>query len=198
MSATGQAFAHTVRYLLGRDTAATQTTAEERDAIAKYARGRRVAVEIGVYEGVSTVVIAKNLAPGATLYAIDPFLPGRLGICWNRIIAMREVSRARLDCEVKFIRTTSHEALDRIPNQELDCIFIDGDHSLAGIKQDWDDWAGRVSPGGFVLLHDTQIPAHNPHVADLGSFQYFRETISKDERFEIVEIVDSLSVLRRL
>jgi hypothetical protein len=49
-----------------------------------------------------------------------------------------------------------------------------------------------------VLLHDTQVPAHNPHVADLGSFQYFRDTISHDERFEIVEIVDSLSVLRRL
>lgn len=187
-----------VRYLLGGDAAATQTTAEEREAIAKYARGQRLAVEIGVYEGVSTVAIAKNLAPGAILYAVDPFLPGRLGVCWNRIVAMREVSRARLPCEVRFIRTTSHEALDRVPNQELDCIFIDGDHSRAGIKQDWDDWAGRVSPGGFVLLHDTQVPAHNPHVADLGSFQYFREAIAKDARFEIVEIVDSLSVLRRL
>lgn len=198
MSATGEALAHTVRYLLGWDAAATQTTAAEREAIAKYARGGRAAVEIGVYEGVSTVAIGRNLAPGAILYAVDPFLPGRLGICWNRIIAKREVSRASLPCDVRFIRTTSHEALDRIPERELDCIFIDGDHSLAGIKQDWLDWSGRVAQGGFVLLHDTQVPAHNPHVANLGSFQYFRDTISHDERFEIVEIVDSLSVLRRL
>jgi predicted O-methyltransferase YrrM len=198
VSATGQAFAHTVRYLLGWDAAATQTTAAEREAIAKYARDRSLAVEIGVYEGVSTVVIGKNLTPGAILYGVDPFLPGRLGICWNRIIARREVSRARLRCEVRFIRTTSHEALDRIPHQEFDCIFIDGDHSLGGIEQDWQDWSARVAKGGFVLLHDTQIPAHNPHVADLGSFQYFRDTVSHDERFEMVEIVDSLSVLRRL
>ena len=198
MSATGEALAHTVRYLLGWDAAATQTTAAEREAIAKYARGGRAAVEIGVYEGVSTVAIGRNLAPGAILYAVDPFLPGRLGICWNRIIAKSEVSRASLPCDARFIRTTSHEALDRIPERELDCIFIDGDHSLAGIKQDWLDWSGRVAQGGFVLLHDTQVPAHNPHVADLGSFQYFRDTISHDERFEIVEIVDSLSVLRRL
>lgn len=198
MSATGQALAHTVRYLLGWDEAATQTTEAERAAIAKYARDGRVAVEIGVYEGVSTVVIGKNLAAGAVLYAVDPFLPGRLGICWNRIIARREVDRAKLPCEVRFIRTTSHDALKRIDHPELDCVFVDGDHSLAGIQQDWQDWSGRVARGGFMLLHDTQIPAHNPHVAALGSFQYFRDTISNDERFETVEIVDSLSVLRRL
>ena len=198
MSATGEAFAHTVRYLRGWDAPATQTTAPERAAIAKYARDRRRAVEIGVYEGVSTVVIAKNLAPGAILYGIDPFFPGRLGICWTRIVARTEVRRAQLPCEVKFVRTTSHEALNQIPEGEIDCLFIDGDHSLSGIKEDWHDWSGRVAKGGFVLLHDTQIPAHNPHVAGLGSFQYFRDTISHDERFELVEIVDSLSVLRRL
>jgi predicted O-methyltransferase YrrM len=198
VSATGEAFTHTVRYLLGWDTAATQTTAPEREAIAKYARDRRLAVEIGVYEAVSTVAMGRSLAPGAILYAVDPFLPGRLGICWNRIIARREVERAKLPCEVSFIRTTSHEALERIRDPEIDFLFIDGDHSLEGITQDWHDWSARVAKGGFVLLHDTHVPAHNPHVADLGSFQYFRDYISRDDRFEIIEIVDSLSVLRRL
>ena len=47
----GNAFLHTVRYFMGGDESHMQTTEEERRA-----------VEIRVYEGANTRIIAENLA----------------------------------------------------------------------------------------------------------------------------------------
>jgi predicted O-methyltransferase YrrM len=194
---TGKALIHAVRYFLGLDDAATQTSAAERAAIARFAAGRRTALEIGVFEGVTTALIAKQLTPDGTLFGVDPFFPGRLGICWSKLIAQREVGRAGVAPKVRFVRALSHEAASKMAENRFDLIFIDGDHSLEGIEQDWADWSAKIAPDGVILLHDTQVPPHNPLVRDLGSYRYFQETISRDPRFQVLEIVDSLSVLGR-
>lgn len=196
MSSTGKAFLHTSSYLLGLEPAATQTTEAEREVIRQFAAGRKRGVEIGVFEGVSTCVIAGSLAADGELIGIDPFIEGRFGVCWGEIIARHELRRARLSQKVKLVKSFSHDALALIDGT-FDFIFIDGDHSLEGIQRDWQGWSQRVTNGGVMLLHDTQIPSHNPAVAKLGSYQYFNETIADDERFELVAMIDSLSVLRR-
>ena len=38
--------------------------------------------------------------------------------------------------------------------QDLDAVFIDGDHSYEGAAHDLSRWASRVVPGGLVLVHD--------------------------------------------
>lgn len=195
---TGQVLIHAARHFLRLDEAATQTSAAERAAIARFAHGRRTALEIGVFEGFTTALIAKQLAPEGKLFAVDPFFSGRLGICWSRFIAQRQVGRAGVAGKVIFVRALSHEAANQIPENSFDLIFIDGDHSIEAIKQDWADWSGRIASDGVILLHDTQVPPHNPLVRDLGSYRYFQETISRDPRFKVLEIVDSLSVLGRV
>src|SRR4051794_27163850 len=139
MGSTGQAVVHTARYLLGLDRAATQTSSAERETIARFARGRRQALEIGVFEGATTALIAKEIAGDGTLFAVDPFFAGRLGICWGKIIAEREVNRVGVGRKVVFVRSLSHDAAAQIENDSFDFIFLDGDHSLAAIAQDWAD-----------------------------------------------------------
>lgn len=190
-----RAFIHLLRYFAGLDPAQTQTTLAERDCIARHARGKRRAVEIGVFEGVTTGVIAAALDPTGTLYAIDPFLAGRLGICWGKPIAKRESRRFRPRCQLEFVEAFSHQASQRIGG-EFDFLFIDGDHSWDGIAQDWSDWSPRIALGGIIGLHDTRIPEHHPAVAQLGSYQYFNERIIKDSRFRLIDQVDSLSILQ--
>jgi predicted O-methyltransferase YrrM len=80
---------------------------------------------------------------------------------------------------------------------DFDFIFVDGDHSVEGITRDWKDWAPRVRPGGLIALHDTEVASANPHVASLGSFWFFQNVIRFDSRFETLEQVDTLSILRR-
>ena len=191
-----KALIHLIRYRLGLDRAQTQTTQAERDAVARYAAGKFRAAEIGVFEGVTTGVIAQALSEQAELFAIDPFIAGRIGICWGKPIATRESKRGSPKCKLHFVESFSHEAAQRIVGN-FDFVFIDGDHSLDGIKRDWEDWSSRIEPNGIIALHDTVVPPHNPNVASLGSHLYFISHIQLDQRFELVEQIDSLSVLKR-
>ncbi len=178
------------------ESANTQTTEAERAALVQFASGKKRLVEIGVFEGFTTAILLRTIGPDAQLYAIDPFLPGRLGICWGKWIAQREVKKVRPGNRVRFVEMLSHRA-SRAIEGDFDFVFIDADHSLEGIKQDWRDWSPRVSACGAIALHDTRLPSHNPNVATFGSYQYFEEHIRFDKRFEVVEQVDSLSILIR-
>jgi len=39
----------------------------------------------------------------------------------------------------------------------IDFLLIDGDHSEAGVRRDWEEWSPFVVPGGIVLLHDARL-----------------------------------------
>lgn len=41
-------------------------------------------------------------------------------------------------------------------DQEVDLVFIDGDHSEAACERDWADWHGFVGVGGRVVFHDAR------------------------------------------
>lgn len=192
----GNAFLHTVRYFMGLDEPHTQTTQAEQQALQKYCEGCRRAVEIGVYEGANTRILAENLATDGCLFAIDPFFAGRLPICWGEQIAKAEVRHGEVRERVRFVRALSWEAAEQIEGP-FDFVFIDGDHSFEGFRRDWNDWSDRVEAEGIIALHDTRVPEHNPNVTNLGSYRYFEDRVRNDERFQIIEQVDSLSVLKR-
>lgn len=52
----------------------------------------------------------------------------------------------------------SHESFrwvrDSLAGLPLDVLFIDGDHTYAGVKGDFDTYTPLVRPGGIVALHD--------------------------------------------
>lgn len=196
MRRSGRSFIHLLRYLVHLDPPDSQTTPLERSMLSRYADGCGRALEIGVYEGMNTRLLAESIDARGVLYAVDPFFHGRVPICWSEIIARRQVGRSVAAKRVRFVKALSWEAFDLIEGT-FDFLFIDGDHSLDGITRDWMDWAGRVEPGGIVALHDTRVPAHNPAVRALGSHRYFESHIRHDHRFELIDQADSLSVMRR-
>ena len=53
-----------------------------------------------------------------------------------------------------------------------------------------------VRAGGIIALHDTQTPPGDGG-REQSSVRYAREVVLKDERFEVLETVDLLTVLRR-
>ena len=191
----GNAAWHVCRYFAGIDEADTQTTEAERGCLAEMAHGKRRAVEIGVYEGVGTRTIANHMDPRGVLYAVDPFLGGRLGICWSKVIARREIGKAR--GRVEIVQAFSYEAVGQIEGC-FDLLFIDGDHSDEGIHCDWSDWSPRVQQGGIIALHDTRPSPHDPEVENLGSYRYFESEIRHDPRFRLERQIDTLSILQRV
>ena len=172
------------------------TSEEERAMLRRYAEGRTRAVEIGVYEGVNTRNIAEVMDPKGVVYGVDPFPKGRLGLCWGELIAATNLRRGGVRDRVTFVRALSWDAASMVEG-EFDLLYVDGDHTLDAMQRDWSDWSGRVLKDGIVALHDTRVSEFRLKVESYGSYQYFESDIRHDERFELLEQVDSLSVLRR-
>jgi MMP 1-O-methyltransferase len=126
------------------------------------ARRRRV-VEIGVYEGSSAVVLCEVLDADAELHLIDPFgehglaLPAGWGAtegASRRVVerARRRRGGPRVTWHVDYSASVAARW-----SGPVDLVFIDGDHSEAGVRADWDGWRGFVEPGGAVVFHDARL-----------------------------------------
>lgn len=191
----GKSLLHLIKFILGLDQPYTQTSLSERGALEKYASGASSAIEIGVFEGVNTAILSGALGKDGEIFGIDPFFKGKLGICYHKVIAKLHIKRNGVGKKVHLVEKLSFDAAEDVPG-EVDFIFIDGDHSWEGISRDWPLFSARLRPGGIMALHDTSIvPAYSGTVLD--SVRYYNEVIRHDPRFEWLETVDSLNVLRR-
>jgi len=125
----------------------------------------RVAVEIGVYEGASTLVLIDALPPGSELHLIDPFgrhadaLPAGWGAteaATRRTVARALRRRGRDAPTVRWHIAPSAEVAAGWPGSAPELVFIDGDHSQAGCERDWCDWSALLASGGTIALHDAR------------------------------------------
>jgi predicted O-methyltransferase YrrM len=175
--------------------ASSQTNDAELQALARHAIGCRLALEIGSYQGVSAVRIAAAMPSDSTLFCVDPWTManGRVNSCYA--IFVRHVRRAGLEARIRPLKLTSAEIGDMVPN-DLDFIFVDGDHSWAGIETDWRLVRAKVKHGGIICLHDSFVPPNEPW-RQPDSVRFFEQVIAADAEFEMVEGVHSLAVIRR-
>jgi len=187
---------HFLRWVLGLASAESQTSSEERNALARHVKNRRRVVEIGVWHGVTTCRLRTAMSAEGTLYAVDPFPLGRLGVSFQRIIAQREVSRVE-GATVEWVRSPGHLAASRIlEGGDVDFVFIDGDHSREAIALDWAAWSGGVAKGGVIALHDSVPTAERP-IHDAGSVAYTRDVVSLDPRYALLATVETLTIWER-
>lgn len=193
----GRPLGHLLLWQLGLAKSETQTTEAERDCLARHASDKRMLAEIGVYHGVTTCRMRKAMDSTGVLIAIDPYPKQRLGFSAQRVVARREVSKIK-GGTVKWMRTTGAEAAKELiagGSPQFDFVFVDGDHSWEGLQADWEGWSKLIAPGGVVGLHDSRS-SPSRQIEDTGSVLFTREVIAHDPNFEVVETVDSLTVLR--
>jgi predicted O-methyltransferase YrrM len=162
---------------LGLGLIPPRTMHSEQDArvLLAAARGARRVVEIGVYEGASALALQGALDRDCELHLIDPFgrSPAALPAGWaaSEWATRRALARgaragsahgrgARGRDRTGGPRIIWHAALShevaRTWSEEVDLVFIDGDHSEAGCERDWLDWHPSVAQGGCVVFHDAR------------------------------------------
>ena len=183
-------------HIVGLVGATSQTNEIERKELARHAAGAKCALEIGAFQGVSTGTIATALDSAGKLYCVDPWSDFKSDLpdpCYQ--IFSRHLARRGLLHMVIVLRGYSSQVVDRIPN-DLDFIFVDGDHSWEGIEADWAIVRSKLSVGGKVCLHDTATPESEPWRI-LETVSYFETVISKDPEFRLVDTVHSMNVLQR-
>ncbi len=142
----------------------TMHSVEDAAVLLDAARDARRVVEIGVYEGSSAVILCERLSAGAELHLVDPFgrhpdaLPSGWGATeWatRRAVARAGRRRGADAAVVRWHACLSGELALRWQD-EVDLVFIDGDHSEAGCELDWSRWHPFVAPGGHVVFHDAR------------------------------------------
>jgi predicted O-methyltransferase YrrM len=133
-----------------------QHTDAEDAALREWATGRSRLVEIGVAEGASAVTLRGAMSPEGSLWLIDPFHLSRV----QRLNAMKRLAHRAVNAinngRVVWINKFSFEAA-KVWVDQIDFLFLDGDHSETEVQRDWDDWHQYVIPGGVVAFHDAAI-----------------------------------------
>jgi predicted O-methyltransferase YrrM len=185
-----KSLSHFIKYVLGLDAPDSQVTDRELQMLTKYCRNARVVCEIGCYEGKTSVAMA--LSTAGTVYSVDPFFRGRLGISYGEGIARLHSKRSGAT-NLSLIRGFSSEVACDFKHA-IDFLFIDADHSYDAIKADWENWAVKVVNGGVIALHDSRLSANSP--VPLGSMKFYSEDIPRFVDVRALDFVDSLTILK--
>lgn len=75
-------------------------------------------------------------------------------------VELKQEGIGRPGQRVEFIDGDSHahetlyKVIDAVGGERFDLVFIDGDHSYAGVKEDWVMYSPLVRMGGLVAFHD--------------------------------------------
>jgi len=105
-------------------------------------------LEIGTAHGGSTLLWAKMAEySGGHVYTVDQ--PSETGTMIDETHYRDMVTQYRGDSH-------DQELVKRIKAEagSVDLLFIDGDHSYEGVKQDFENFSGLVREGGFIIFHD--------------------------------------------
>jgi predicted O-methyltransferase YrrM len=184
-------------------------TVDEAIALYELARSlpdeRPLVVEVGSWQGRSSVCIARGLAckRAPRLCCIDPFDASgdaaSAGTYDQRARGLDNGLRAAFEANVRAAglgaivdvvqgRSHDHAATWREP---IDLVFLDGDHAYDAVRQDVLDWAPKVRAGGFLALHDVVHDVHD------GPRRVVDELLRGDPSWVDARCVDSMFVARK-
>lgn len=123
----------------------------------------QVVVEIGSAGGGTLSCWCELAARDALIVSVDwpagPFSGGVDSAALEELF--RGFPRGRQ--ELRLVRGDSHSAevfaktKGALGGEPVDFLFIDGDHTYDGVKQDWEMYSPLVRPGGLVAFHDIAV-----------------------------------------
>jgi predicted O-methyltransferase YrrM len=133
------------------------------DAAADCPFGGRI-VEIGSFQGRSTIVLAMAVPADVEIIAIDPHAGNDRGpqemagfeqeADADHDAFIANLARAGVANRVTHLRMFSDAGLAEIDGA-VDVLYIDGAHRFAPARADIRDWGARVANGGTMLIHDS-------------------------------------------
>ena len=155
------------------------TRGAEAEALARAARsidGDAVIVEIGVFLGSATVILAgaRQLAGSGMVHCIDPFdgSGDEFSVPVYSEIAARFSSSLRdqfmqsiLDADLTDFVTVhvgTAETIGDTWDQPIDLLFLDGDQSIKGVRSAFDLWGPWLKTGGTLVLHNSTPREYEP------------------------------------
>ena len=110
--------------------------------------------EIGRFKGGSTFVFASAMPPGVEIWSYDFHVALRADMPGRQLDAELSDALERYQLAQKVHLLVADSRIADPPPAPIEVLFIDGDHSYAGAKADFERWGAFVKPGGHLLFHD--------------------------------------------
>jgi hypothetical protein len=121
-------------------------------------------VEIGSFQGRSTIVLASAADPSVQVIAIDPHAGNDRGpqeldgyadeADSDHSIFNKNLADSGVADRVRHLRMFSDDARTEVIG-EVGVLYIDGAHRYAPARADIASWGARVADGGTLLIHDS-------------------------------------------
>ncbi len=121
-------------------------------------------VEIGSFQGRSTIVLASAADPSIRVIAIDPHAGNDRGpqeidgfaaeADDDHAIFNKNLADAGVTDRVQHLRMFSDDAHGEVTG-EIGVLYVDGAHRYAPARADIASWGARVADGGTLLIHDS-------------------------------------------
>jgi predicted O-methyltransferase YrrM len=112
----------------------------------------RTLLEIGTGLGGTTLLLARVAAPDAIVVTIDlPTGPPRQRLLEAALRPGQRIYVLRRDSH--HLKTVA-KVRSIIEEEQLDLLFIDGDHSYHGVQEDFRLYSALVRGGGWIAFHD--------------------------------------------
>jgi cephalosporin hydroxylase len=153
-------------------------------------------VEIGVDHGGTLFLWTRVAAPDAVVAGIDTRPLGRLGR--RSPYALVRVGFAHDGQRVDLLlprdshdTRTVDELRSALGGRPIDFLFIDGDHTYEGVRQDFELYAPLVRAGGMVALHDVgaaEAPGVMQFWSELTATKSTEESISSRYGIGVVHV----------
>lgn len=105
-------------------------------------------LEIGAYRGDTFLAVLGTLKSECRAYAIEP------DPCLSKLIRAKTADIENGPAAI-LIEKTSRQAFNDWGREQIDLIFVDGDHSFSETVFDISAWSTLLSPDGVMIIHDT-------------------------------------------
>lgn len=154
-------------------------------------------VEVGSYRGRSTVFLGRGSLAGSSVpvYAVDPHRPfvGVLGgIFGPKDRTAFYGAMLKHDCsEIVSLINLSSDQFSSSWNLPISLLWIDGDHSYEGVKQDFLCWEPHLAEHALVAFDDATDP-------NLGPRRLIDELLASSTFYEVMSVGKAVIVRRGL
>ena len=156
--------------------------------------GARQAVEIGTFTGLSSLSIARGLAPDGRLVCFDVSEE-------FTAIAKRYWDRAGLADRIELRLGPAAKMLSTLPDEpHVDLAFIDADKT--GYPTYWEALVPRMRAGGVIVVDNVLQGGRvlSPDDPDAAAIVAFNDMVLADDRVEsvMIPVADGLTLARRV
>jgi len=180
---------------------------KDRSFLLDYLPQQSVGAEIGVWKGGFTSQILKSVHP-KQLYLIDPYAYqptytsawyGKPELDQEKMDTIFEETKADLDSisgdvDLQFLREDSTTAHQKIKEETLDWVYIDGNHTYEFVRKDLLNFYPKVKVGGYITGDDYGLQGWWDNGVKKAVDEFIQEHI---DQIEVLELKEEQFVLRR-